>query len=82
MVKTFVKLENFDLEYAQYVVNPYGWARQATLYDVIWLEDIIEYGDSVKKKKALEMMDMIDRVQNSFEKTSEWDIEERLLAGC
>ena len=79
MVKTVVKLENFDMEYSQYIVNPYGWVRKATLYDIIYIEDVIKYGDNVRRRKAREMMKMIDRVKkSSLEKTLEWYREERL----
>lgn len=72
MFKVYLDVENFYMEYASYVVDAYGWARQATLYDIIWLEDVMKYGDDIMKRKAREMMKMVDRVRkSSLEKSRE-----------
>jgi hypothetical protein len=56
-------MKEFNIEYAYYVVNPYNWARKATLNDIIWLEDIAKGENDIMKRKALEILNMVNRVR-------------------
>ena len=74
-------MKDVDMEYANYVVNPYGWVTKATIEDLMWLKSITKDGSDVQKRKGREMMRQVVR-QLKFKKDMAWFANERMAVAC